>query len=211
VTTVTTGARPERCQLRQHWPIPEKESRLAAGTHQSIHEPETKNMRRTDTTTDAKFTVRGQVYIQTGHFYHSMGNDREVRVLELRTSCPECSQPFDVTASMRQISTRQLVRRCPRCRKIHTGPVSLAKLVARKPVKKKATGRKARRASRRPAAREFEPPGKITLLEIRPVDVLPGETPAAAMQRALSGMDGPAESPAESERSRWRDALGLLD
>src|SRR5882762_6299909 len=57
VTTVTTGPNPERCQLRQHWPIPEKESRLAAGTHQSIHEPETKNMRRTDTAAGAKFTV----------------------------------------------------------------------------------------------------------------------------------------------------------
>ena len=64
-------------------------------------------MRRTDTTTGAKFTVRGQVYVQTGHFYHTMGNDREVRVLKLQTSCPECSQPFEVTASMRQISTRQ--------------------------------------------------------------------------------------------------------
>lgn len=109
-------------------------------------------MRRTDTTAGAKFTVRGQVYIQTGHFYHTMGNDREVRVLELRTSCPECSQPFDVTASMRQISTRQLVRRCRRCRKIHTGPVSPAKLIVRKPVKKKQIGRKTPAAPRRPAA-----------------------------------------------------------
>jgi hypothetical protein len=90
-------------------------------------------MRRTNNTTGAKFTVRGQVYIQTGHFYHTMGNDREVRVLELRTSCPECSQPFDVTASMRQISTRQLVRRCPQCRKIHFGPVVMPEAVAPKP------------------------------------------------------------------------------
>jgi hypothetical protein len=90
-------------------------------------------MRRTDTAAGAKFTVRGQIYIQTGHFYHIMSNDREVRVLELRTSCPECSQPFDVTASMRQISTRQLVRRCPRCRKIHFGPVVMPKAVAPAP------------------------------------------------------------------------------
>jgi hypothetical protein len=89
-------------------------------------------MRRTDTTTGAKFTVRGQVYVQTGHFYHTLGDDREVRVLELQTSCPECSQPFDTTASMRQISTRQLVRRCPRCRKIHFGPVAVPKAVAPK-------------------------------------------------------------------------------
>jgi hypothetical protein len=208
---VTTGASPERRQLRQHWPIPEKESRLAAGAHQSIHEPETKNMRRTDTAAGAKFTVRGQVYIQTGHFYHTMGNDREVRVLELRTSCPECSQPFDVTASMRQISTRQLVRRCPRCRKIHTGPVSPAKLIAPKPVKNKTPGRKTPAASRRLAIRSFEPPAQITLLEIRPVDVLPGETPAAAMQRALSSMDGPAEAPTDLVQPRWPDALGMLD
>jgi hypothetical protein len=84
-------------------------------------------MRRKNTTTGSKFTVRGQIYIQTGAFFHPMGNGREVRVLELDTTCPECSQTFQVTASMRQISTRQLVRRCPECRKIHTGPVPIAK------------------------------------------------------------------------------------
>lgn len=83
-------------------------------------------MRRKDTTTGAKFTVRGQVYIQTGAFYHAMSNDREVRVLELRTTCPECTDVFQATASMRQISTRQLVRRCPSCRKVHSGPVAAA-------------------------------------------------------------------------------------
>jgi hypothetical protein len=132
-----------------------------------------------------------------------MSDDREVRVLELRTSCPECSQPFDVTASMRQISTRQLVRRCPRCRKIHTGPVSPAKLIARKSVKKKPIGRKTPAVPRRPAS-------KITLLEIRSVDVLPGETPAA-MQRALSSMDGPAEAPTDLVQHPYRDTLGALD
>jgi hypothetical protein len=80
-------------------------------------------MRRTNTPTGSKFTVRGQVYVQTGAFFHAMGNDREVRVLELDTTCPECSQTFQATASMRQISTRQLVRRCRECRKTHTGPV----------------------------------------------------------------------------------------
>ncbi|MCK1519287.1 MULTISPECIES: hypothetical protein [unclassified Bradyrhizobium] len=171
-------------------------------------------MRRTDTAAGAKFTVRGQVYIQTGHFYHTMGNDREVRVLELQTSCPECSQPFDVTASMRQISTRQLVRRCPRCRKIHTGPVSIAKPVARKTVKKNTTGRKmpAPAASRRAAVRKLESPSQITLLEIRPVDVRRGETPVAAMQRALSGtLDGPAEPPADLAQRHWCDISGMLD
>jgi hypothetical protein len=70
-------------------------------------------MRRANTPTGSKFTVRGQVYLQTGAFYHTMGNDREVRVLELRTACPECGDSFQATASMRQISTRQLVRRLP--------------------------------------------------------------------------------------------------
>jgi hypothetical protein len=82
-------------------------------------------MRRTNTTTGSKFTVRGQVYIQTGAFYHAMDNGREVRVLELRSTCPECSDVFQATASLRQISTRQLVRRCPSCRKIHFGPVAI--------------------------------------------------------------------------------------
>jgi hypothetical protein len=86
---------------------------------------------------------------------------------------------------MRQIKTRQLVRRCPACRKLHTGPVSIAESAPRKTAKKKITGRKARPASRRP-----EPPDRITLIEVRSADVLPEETPA------------PAET--------YRDALGLL-
>ena len=90
-------------------------------------------MRRTNTTTGAKFTVRGQVYIQTGAFCHAMGNGRDVRVLKLQSACPECGDSFQATASMRQISTRQLVRRCPSCRKIHSGPVAAA------PTDRKAT------------------------------------------------------------------------
>lgn len=166
---------------------------------------ETLNMRRsTPSTTGSKFTVRGQVYIQTGAFFHTMSNEREVRVLELATTCPECAAPFQATASMRQIKTRQLVRRCPTCRKIRSGPVSIATPVTRRAAKKKTPGRKMTTAPRRPAS-------KITLLEIRPVDVLPGETPAAAMQRALSSaLDGPAEPPADLS-SRWSDTLGTLD
>jgi hypothetical protein len=122
----------ENKQPRRHWLIPEKESRLAAGIDQPTKPTRDLRMQRTNTTTGAKFTVRGQVYIQTGHFYHTMGDAREVRVLELRTSCPECSQPFEVTASLRQISTRQLVRRCPRCRKIYFGPVVMPEAVAPK-------------------------------------------------------------------------------
>jgi hypothetical protein len=51
-------------------------------------------MQRPQTTTGSKFTVRGQIYIQTGAFYHPMSNDREVRVLELQTICSECSETF---------------------------------------------------------------------------------------------------------------------
>lgn len=169
--------------------------------------------RSTPSTTGSKFTVRGQAYVQTGAFFHAMSNEREVRVLELETTCPDCSQPFQATASMRQIKTRQLVRRCPTCRKIRSGPVSIAKPVARKTAKKKTTGRKKPAASRGPGVRKFEPNAQITLLEIRPVDVRPGETPAAPMQRALSGaLDGrPAEPPADLAQRQRRDALGMLD
>lgn len=160
--------------------------------------------RSTPSTTGSKFTVRGQVYVQTGAFFHAMSNEREVRVLELATTCPDCSGPFQATASMRQIKTRQLVRRCPRCRKIRSGPVSIVTPVVRKAAKKNTTGRKRPAAPPRPAS-------KITLLEIRSVDVLPGETPAAAMQGALSSvLDGPAEPPADLS-SRWSDTLGRFD
>jgi hypothetical protein len=161
-------------------------------------------------TTGSKFTVRGQVYIQTGAFYHSMSNDREVRVLELATTCPECSAPFQATASMRQIKTRQLVRRCPECRKIHTGPVPIVAPAARK-AKKKPAGRKNRRLPRRPRAiRESEPPSRVTLLEIRPVDLQPGETPAVTLYRSVLGMmdDDPVPQPPVDG---WRDALKALD
>lgn len=130
---MTTGDSPENATNANTGRFQKKESRLAAGAHRPIHQHENLNMRRTDTKTGARFTVRGQVYVQTGAFYHAMGNGRDVRVLELRTSCPECSQPFAVTASLRQISTRQLVRRCPRCRKIHFGPVVMPEAVAPKP------------------------------------------------------------------------------
>jgi hypothetical protein len=152
-----------------------------------------------------------------------MSDAREVRVLELATTCPDCSGPFQVTASMRQIKTRQLVRRCPSCRKIRSGPVAIAAPVPRKAAKrKKAPGRKARRASRRPATREFEPGGGLTLIEVRPVDVLPGETPAATLQRALAQvLDRPAPvGPSEARHAlawplsimdSYKNVLGMLD
>jgi hypothetical protein len=109
-------------------------------------------LKRTNTTTGAKFTVRGQVYIQTGAFYHAMGNGRDVRVLELRTTCPECSDVFHATASVRQISTRQLVRRCPRCRKIHSGPVVMPETVAPAPRRRVSKPKPHRPAVSAPAA-----------------------------------------------------------
>ena len=118
-------------------------------------------MRRTNTTTGAKFTVRGQVYVQTGAFYHQMGNGREVRVLELQSACPDCGHSFQATASMRQISTRALVRRCPSCRKIHFGPVAVAPVRAgkltRKTARKATHGRKRQKVQRRQIA---APPGE---------------------------------------------------
>jgi hypothetical protein len=168
--------------------------------------------RPTPSPTGSRFTVRGQVYIQTGAFFHPMSNDREVRVLELETTCPDCSQPFQATASMRQIKTRQLVRRCPTCRKIHTGPVPIVVPAARQTAKKKTTGRKASRRPRAPA-RERQSEGRITVLEIRPADLQPGETPATALYRDfLAMMDEPPETSVEAEeRQRWRDALNALD
>jgi hypothetical protein len=169
-------------------------------------------MRRPNPSTPgSKFTVRGQAYVQTGAFFHTMRTGYEVRVLELATTCPECAEPFDATASLRQIRTRQLVRRCPACRKVHTGPVPIVTPAARKAVKKKTPGRKARKASRRPAAAcESAPSDRITLLEVRPVSLQPGETPATALYRSVLGMtDEPA---AEAEQhQRLRDALSDLD
>jgi hypothetical protein len=113
-------------------------------------------MRRANTPTGSKFTVRGQVYIQTGAFFHPMSYDREVRVLELDTTCPECGDSFQATASIRQISTRQLVRRCPVCREIHSGPVKLApgppKAATRKSTRKATTDRKQGKVRRRRTA-----------------------------------------------------------
>jgi hypothetical protein len=144
-----------------------------------------------------------------------MSNDREVRVLELATTCPDCSEPFQATASMRQIKTRQLVRRCPECRKIHTGPVPIVEPVARKTVKKKTPGRKVRKPSRRAAVvRESEPPARITLLEIRPVELQPGEAPTTALYRSVLGMmddDEPTPAVLSPAANSLREALKALD
>jgi hypothetical protein len=101
-------------------------------------------MRRTNTKNGAKFTPRGQVYIQTGSFEHEISYGRFVRVLELKTECPECGATFEVTASLRQIEQRMLVRRCKPCRNIHRGPVDVRKIEQRK-AKKEAQAREQRR------------------------------------------------------------------
>jgi hypothetical protein len=101
-------------------------------------------MRRTNTQNGARFTPRGQTYIQTGSFEHEMSYGRFVRVLELATECPECGATFEVTASLRQIEQRMLVRRCKPCRKIHRGPVDVRKIERRK-AKKEAQARERRR------------------------------------------------------------------
>ena len=153
-----------------------------------------------------KFRVRGQLYVTTGHFYHTTSNDREVRVLELASICPECAEPFAATASMRQIRTRQLVRRCPACRRFHTGPVSPTKLVARRPVEQQIIGRAAPAAPRPCASARKLKPAQIKITEIGSKDGSPGET-ATVMQRVLSNTDRSAEPPTESVH----DALNMLD
>jgi hypothetical protein len=138
------------------------ESRFAAGANLQTHRQENQNMRRPYSTTGTKFTVRGQAYVQTGAFFHPMSNDREVRVLELRSTCPECPEAFQVTASMRQIQTRQLIRRCPSCRKIHFGPVKLPPPVKRKPARKATIGRKPRKVRNCRAAAPGRTPPQAT-------------------------------------------------
>jgi hypothetical protein len=73
-----------------------------------------------------------------------MSYGRFVRVLELKTDCPECGVTFEVTASLRQIESRLLVRRCKQCRKIHRGPVDVHRVKWMK-AKKEAQAREQRR------------------------------------------------------------------
>jgi hypothetical protein len=193
-----------------------KESRVAAGhtLTQTSTQASIMSVSRANSPTGSKFTVRGQVYVQTGAFFHTMSNDREIRILELETVCPDCGGPFQATASMRQIKTRQMVRRCPGCRKIHKGPVpAVATSTVRKSVKKKTSGRRARTKPRwRPAVVPERSPSRITLLEVRPVELQPGETSATALYRSVLGMlddepAGAASSPVDS----YRDVMQMLD
>jgi len=111
-------------------------------------------MRRTNTQPGARFTVRGQRYVQTGSFFHEMRRGRTVRVLELISDCPECGASFDLTASLKQIENRMLVRRCKPCRKIHHGPVDVHRIAKRKMHKKtKGRGRRRQTAAHSPDSR----------------------------------------------------------
>jgi hypothetical protein len=166
-------------------------------------------MRRTNTKNGAKFTVRGQPYFQVGSFEHEMSYGRFVRVLELKTDCPECGAAFEVTASLRQIESRLLVRRCKPCRKIHRGPVD-ARRVKRVQAKKEVRAREQRRrqivlhrAKQRKAAalpgtrtvsgmtvaaasvgaHGLQPPATAATPPVTPAAALPG-VPAVTSQRA---------------------------
>jgi hypothetical protein len=111
---------------------------------QQTDEKATTAMRRTNTQTGAKFTVRGQPYIQVGSFPLDMECGHTIRILELETDCPECGATFDLTATLRQIERRILNRRCERCRKTHRGPVDVRKIEQRK-ARKEARERVRRR------------------------------------------------------------------
>ena len=161
-------------------------------------------MRRTDTEAGAKFRVRGQTYIQSGHFYYEMESGHEVRILELDTDCPECGASFVVTASLRQIEHRILNRRCERCRKIHHGPVDAGKIKARK-AKKEARGRVRRRKTSAPPVPGKSPPTKLA--------AAPAGGVSSAPERQLPAPTAPAPAtPAAAldDLDVYRRVLGSL-
>lgn len=110
---------------------------------------------------------------------------------------------------MRQIKTRQLVRRCPECRKVNTGPVPIVEPAKRKPVKKRPAGRKAVGVLRAPTGARARPPERVTLLEVRAVDLQPGEAPATALHRVSSVPNEPAGPPQPT--AGYRNMLAMLD
>lgn len=140
-------------------------------------EKATTAMRRTNTQTGAKFTVRGQPYIQVGSFLHEMECGHTIRILDLETDCPECGATFDLTATLRQIEHRILNRRCERCRKTHRGPVDVRKIEQRK------AKREARERVRRRQTSALPIPGKP-------------QTAAATAGAVLSEPDRQAPAPA---------------
>jgi ribosomal protein S27AE len=161
-------------------------------------------MRRTDTEAGAKFRVRGQTYIQSGHFYYEMESGHEVRILELDTDCPECGASFVVTASLRQIEHRILNRRCERCRKIHRGPVDVGKIKERK-AKKEARGRVRRRQTT-----ALPPPGKSPPTKLA---APPAGAVSSAPERQLPAPTATAPAtPATvlEDLDAYRRALGMM-
>jgi hypothetical protein len=57
------------------------------------------------------FNFDGQAYECVDWFEHEIPA-RLVLIYELRTKCPDCGTAFWTTASMRQIKTRNVRRRC---------------------------------------------------------------------------------------------------
>lgn len=162
-------------------------------------------MRRTDTEAGAKFRVRGQTYIQTGSFPHEMESGHTVRILELKTDCPECGTAFELTATLRQIEHRILNRRCARCRKIHRGPVDARKIERRK-AKKAASARVRRRQTSAPPISAKSPPTKLAAASAGAVSSAPErQLPAPASP--------PPATPAAGldELDVYRQALGMVD
>ena len=143
-------------------------------------------MTRSNTQPGAKFTVRGQRYTQTESFFHTMRSGDEVRILELDSQCPECGGMFRTTATMRQIRSRALVRRCERCRLLYRGRVEMP------PAKATAKAKSKRRTLRRAGT-------------VRRRD---GGTPPAA--EAPSSPKERREA-LETVIDTYRAALGLLD
>jgi hypothetical protein len=179
-------------------------------------------MRRKDTQDGAKFTVRGQPYFQVGSFEREMSYGRFVRVLELKTDCPECGTTFEVTASLRQIESRLLVRRCKPCRKIHRGPVDVRKIEQRK-AKKEARAREQRRrqivlhrAKRRKAAAlpgtRAAPGTKVAVASVGACGwqlAATAATPPATPAAALSGVPVVTSQRAD-ELAVYSEILGRL-
>jgi hypothetical protein len=148
-------------------------------------------MRRTHTQPGARFAVRGQRYVQVGSFLYDMDSGHTVRILELKTDCPECGASFELTASLGQIEKRMLVRRCERCRKIHRGPVDVRKLESK--AMKAAKSRVRRRRTRIPGE------SISTRIAALPAGAVSGAAPAPVSREEY-----------ETDLDTYRMALGML-
>jgi hypothetical protein len=155
-------------------------------------------MRRVNTQPGARFTVRGQRYVQVGSFLYDMDSGNTVRILELKTECPECGGAFELTASLGQIEKRMLIRRCERCRKTHRGPVDVRKLERRK-------AENAVKRRRRTSAAKSRP----KKIAARPADAFSGAPEGKPSAPASSPPVTPTAAP-ETEMDTYRLALGMI-